>query len=62
MYACTRSVFSNKIYRKACNVFKNGHKKLFSLQNVMKKVLSNALLFRKKLSASSKHGNPEDKK
>ena len=30
--------FSNKIYNKACNVFKNGHKKLFSSQNVMKKL------------------------
>ena len=30
---------SNKIYKKACNVFQNGRKKLFSLQNVMKKIV-----------------------
>ena len=30
--------FSNKIYKKACDVFRNGRKKLFSLQNVMKKL------------------------
>ena len=32
-------LFSNKIYKKACNIFKNGRKKLFSLQNVMKKIV-----------------------
>ena len=29
---------SNKIYKEACNVFKNGRKKLSSLQNLTKKV------------------------
>ena len=42
--------------------FKNGRKKLFSLQNVMKKIVLNALLFGKKLSASPKNGNLPDKK
>ena len=36
-------------------------KKLFPLQNVMKKFVSNALLF-KKLAASPKNGNPLIKK
>ena len=27
--------FSNKIYKKQCNIFLNGRKKLFSSQNVM---------------------------
>ena len=55
MYA--QEVFtSNKISKKAGNVFKNGRKKLFSLHNVMKKIVRNALFFRKKLSASPKNG------
>ena len=29
---------SNKIYKKACDVFQNGRKKLFPLQNLMKKL------------------------
>ena len=41
--------------------FKNDHKKLFSLQNVMKKIVLNALLL-KKLSASPKNGNPPPNK
>ena len=30
---------SNKIYRKACDTFQNGRKKLLLLQNVMKKIV-----------------------
>ena len=41
-------LFSNKIYKKACNIFlKMVVKKLFSLQNVIKKIVGNALLFGK---------------
>ena len=29
---------SNKIYKKTCNGFLNGRKKLFSIQNVMKEL------------------------
>ena len=32
-------LISNNIYKKACDVFLNAHKKLFSLQNVMKKIV-----------------------
>ena len=40
VYASTRSVFfSNKIYKKPVTFLKNGCKKLFSLQNVMKKIV-----------------------
>ena len=37
----TQEVFSFQIrsIKKACNVFKNGCKKLFSLQNVMTKIV-----------------------
>ena len=54
--------FQIKSIEKPVTFFKNGHKKLFSLQNVKKKIVWNALLFRKKLPASSKNGNPPDKK
>ena len=52
-----KSSFSNKIY-KPVSFFKNSHKKLFLLQNVMKTIVQNALFFRKKLSASPKNCSP----
>ena len=40
MHAQEVFFFSNNIYKKACKVFlKMGVKKLFSLQNVMKKIV-----------------------
>ena len=41
---------------------KNDHKKLFLLQNVMKKLYETHYSLEKKLSASLKNGNPPDKK
>ena len=39
MYACTRSVlFQIRSIEKPVTFLKNGHKKLFLLQNVMKKI------------------------
>ena len=32
-------LFKNKIYKKPVTFFKSGRKKLFSLQNVMKKIV-----------------------
>ena len=59
VYACTRSVFFQiRSIKKPVTFFKMVVKKLFSLQNVMKKIVGNALLFRKELSASLKIGNP----
>ena len=49
---------AQEVFFKYVTFFKNGHKKLFSLQNVMKRIVWNTLLFGKKLSASSKNGNP----
>ena len=39
MYACTKSVFQIRSIKKAVTFSKDGHKKLFSLQNVMKKIV-----------------------
>ena len=40
MYMHAQEVlFSNNIYKKACNIFKMIVKKLFLLQNVMKKIV-----------------------
>ena len=39
MHAQEVFFFSNKIHKKPVTFFKNGHKKLFSLQNVMKKIV-----------------------
>ena len=62
VYACTGSAFFQiRPTKRPVIFFKNDHKKLFSLQNVMKKIVLNVLLL-KKLSATPKNGNPPNKK
>ena len=55
-------LFSNKICKKPVTFFKNGHKKIVFITKCDEKIVSNALLFGKKLSASPKNGNPLVKK
>ena len=55
MHAQEVFFFSNKIYKKACNIFiKMVVKKMFPLQNVMKKIVWNPLLFKKIVCKSQK--------
>ena len=49
---------SNKIYKKPVTFFKMVFKKLFSSQNVMKKLFETHYSLEKKLSASPKNGPP----
>ena len=58
MYACTRSVFSNKIDKKACNVFKNGCKKIVFITKCDEKNCLKCITLWQKLSASPRNGNP----
>ena len=56
----TQEVFiSNKIHKKAFKFFKMVVKKLFSLQNVMKKLFEMHFCSDKRLFASPKYGKPQ---
>ena len=62
MHAQEVSFFSNKIYKKACDVFKNGRKKLVSLQNAMKKMFERHYSLEKNCLQVPKMVTPPDKK
>ena len=50
--------FPNKIYKKSCNVLKNGCKKIVFITKCNEKKLFETHYSLKKLSASPKNGNP----
>ena len=49
---------SNKIYKKACNGFQNGRKKIDFITKSHEKNCLKCIILGKKLSASPKNGNP----
>ena len=57
MHAHKGFFFSNETYKKACNVFKNGHKKIVFITKFNEKTCLKHITLWKKLSASPKNGN-----